>query len=63
MTGEQVHKCSCHNWCGTMQHQRQARQGPGQQKLNEFAANYTQRILVITGMVVEIKQLEHEEYQ
>lgn len=35
MTGEQVHKCSCHNWCGTMQHQRQARQGPGQQKLNE----------------------------
>lgn len=45
MTGEQVHKCSCHNWCGTMQHQRQARQGPGQQKLNESCCKlYTEDI-------------------
>lgn len=33
MTGEQVHKCSCYNWCGTMQHQSRRAKGQGSKNL------------------------------
>lgn len=33
MTGEQVHKCSCYDWCGSMQHQGRRAKGQGSKNL------------------------------